>query len=146
AAYNCYGPTETTVEAVVDAIAEHDEPSIGTPTQGTRAYVLDSALRPVPHGATGELYLAGAQLARGYLGRSAETATRFIADPFAAGERMYRTGDLVRRHPDGSLPYLGRADDQVKIRGFRVEPDEIAAALESHPGVRQARVLVGGRS
>lgn len=146
AAYNCYGPTETTVEAVVDAIAERDEPSIGTPTRRMRAYVLDSALRPVPHGAAGELYLAGAQLARGYLGRSAETATRFVADPFATGERMYRTGDVVRRHPDGSLPYLGRADAQVKIRGFRVEPDEIAAALESHPGVRKACVLVGGGS
>lgn len=144
AAYNCYGPTETTVEAVVETIAEHEELSIGRPTRRTRAYVLDSALRPVPHGAAGELYLSGAQLARGYLGRSAETAARFVADPFATGERMYRTGDVVRRHPDGSLPYLGRADAQVKIRGFRVEPDEIASALESHPGVRKAGVVVGG--
>lgn len=142
AAYNCYGPTETTVEAVVAAIAEHDEPSIGRPTQRTRGYVLDSALRPVPFGATGELYLAGAQLARGYLGRPAETGHRFVADPFAAGERMYRTGDVVRRDPDGLLRYVGRADAQVKIRGYRVEPGEIAAALESHPGVRHAGVLV----
>ncbi|MDM4142365.1 amino acid adenylation domain-containing protein [Mycobacterium sp. FLAC0960] len=145
AAYNCYGPTETTVEAVVATIAEHDEPSIGRPTRHTRGYVLDSALRPVPCGATGELYLGGAQLARGYLGRAAETAARFVADPFAVAERMYRTGDLVRRLPDGSLQYVGRADAQVKIRGHRVEPGEIAAALESHPAVRHAGVLVRQR-
>jgi mycobactin peptide synthetase MbtF len=142
AAYNCYGPTETTVEAVVAAIAEYDAPSIGRPTQQTRGYVLDSALRPVPYGATGELYLGGAQLARGYLGRAPETSIRFVADPFATGRRMYRTGDVVRRQPDGSLQYLGRADAQVKIRGYRVEPGEIAAALESHPAVRHAGVLV----
>ncbi|OBB93806.1 non-ribosomal peptide synthetase [Mycobacterium sp. 852002-30065_SCH5024008] len=142
AAYNCYGPTETTVEAVVAAIAEHDEPSIGRPTLKTRGYVLDSALRPLPFGATGELYLAGAQLARGYLGRAAETSQRFVADPFATRERMYRTGDLVRRGSDGALQYVGRADAQVKIRGYRVEPGEIAAALESHPAVQHAGVLV----
>jgi mycobactin peptide synthetase MbtF len=99
----------------------------------------------VPCGATGELYLGGAQLARGYLGRAAETAARFVADPFAAAERLYRTGDLVRRLPDGSLQYVGRADVQVKIRGHRVEPGEIAAALESHPAVRHAQVLVQQR-
>lgn len=143
AAHNCYGPTEVTVEAVVAGIAEYDAPSIGTPTRHTRGYVLDSALRPVPDGVTGELYLAGAQLTRGYRGRAAETATRFVADPFAAGERMYRTGDLVRRGTDKALHYLGRADAQVKIRGYRVEPDEIAAALEMHPAVAQARVVVG---
>ncbi|GBE66268.1 non-ribosomal peptide synthetase [Mycobacterium sp. MFM001] len=142
AAYNCYGPTETTVEAVVASIAEYDEPSIGRPTQQTRCYVLDSGLRPVVYGAPGELYLAGAQLARGYLGRAGETSMRFVADPFAPGERMYRTGDLVRRQPDGSVRYLGRADTQVKIRGYRVEPSEIAAALETHPAVRHAHVLV----
>lgn len=141
-AYNCYGPTETTVEAVVAAVAEHDEPAIGRPTRHTRGYVLDSALRPVPCGATGELFLGGAQLARGYLGRAPETAARFVADPFAAGKRMYRTGDLVRRLPDGSMQYVGRADAQVKIRGHRVEPGEIAAALESHAAVRHAEVLV----
>ncbi|MCA2242335.1 amino acid adenylation domain-containing protein [Mycobacterium sp. WUMAC-067] len=142
AAFNCYGPTETTVEAVVAAIAEHDEPCIGRPTRHTRGYVLDSGLRPVPCGATGELYLGGAQLARGYLGRAGETAARFVADPFAPAQRMYRTGDLVRRMPDGTLQYIGRADAQVKIRGHRVEPGEIAAALESHPAVRHAGVLV----
>ncbi len=144
-AYNCYGPTETTVEAVVATIAEHDEPAIGRPTRHTRGYVLDSELRPVPCGATGELYLGGAQLARGYLGRAPETAARFVADPFAAAERMYRTGDLVRRLSDGSVQYVGRADAQVKIRGHRVEPGEIAAALESHPAVRHAGVLVQQR-
>ena len=144
-AFNCYGPTETTVEAVVAAIAEHDEPSIGRPTGRTCAYVLDSGLRPVPCGAIGELYLAGAQLTRGYLGRPAETSQRFVANPFSAGERMYRTGDLVRRQPDGSLQYIGRADSQVKIRGHRVEPGEIAAVIESHPGIRRAGVLVHER-
>jgi mycobactin peptide synthetase MbtF len=142
AAYNCYGPTEATVEAVVAAIAEHDEPSIGRPTRPTRGYVLDSALRPVPYGVAGELYLGGGQLARGYLGRAGETSSRFVADPLSRGGRIYRTGDVVRRHPDGSLRYLGRADAQVKIRGYRVEPAEIAAVLESHPGVRHARVVV----
>ena len=142
AAYNCYGPTETTVEAVVAAIAEHDEPSIGRPTRYTCGYVLDSALRPVPCGAIGELYLAGAQLARGYLARAPETSQRFVANPFAAGGRMYRTGDLVRRQPDGALQYVGRADAQVKIRGYRVEPGEIAAALETLPHVRRAGVVV----
>ena len=142
AAYNCYGPTETTVEAVVAPIADYDSPMIGQVTRHTRGYVLDSALRPVPFGAVGELYLAGAQLTRGYLGRPGETASRFLADPFGESGRMYRTGDLVRRRPDGSLQYLGRADAQVKIRGYRVEPGEIAAALESHPGVRRAGVVV----
>ena len=144
-AFNCYGPTEATVEAVVAAIAAYDEPSIGRPTRHTRGYVLDSGLRPVPCGATGELYLAGAQLARGYLGRPAETGRRFVADPFVAGERMYRTGDLVRRQSDGSLQYVARADAQVKIRGYRVEPGEIAAVLESHPGIRRAGVLMHER-
>ncbi len=141
-AFNCYGPTETTVEAVVAAIDHHDEPSIGHPTNRTRGYVLDSALRPVPSGVAGELYLGGAQLARGYLGRAPETVQRFVADPFVAGERMYRTGDLVRRQADGSLQYVGRADAQVKIRGHRVEPGEIAVVLESHPGVQHAGVVV----
>ncbi|MFC3776665.1 non-ribosomal peptide synthetase [Mycolicibacterium holsaticum] len=142
AAYNCYGPTETTVEAVVAGIADHEKPTIGRPTSPTRAYVLDSWLRPVPDGVPGELYLAGGQLTRGYLGRAGETASRFVADPFAAGRRMYRTGDVVRRQPDGALQFLGRSDTQVKIRGFRVEPDEIAAVLHAHPAVRHAHVAV----
>jgi mycobactin peptide synthetase MbtF len=144
-AYNCYGPTETTVEAVVADVTEYDEPSIGRPTRHTRGYVLDSALHPVPAGAVGELYLSGMQLARGYLGRAGETSHRFVADPFTTGERMYRTGDLVRRGPANALQYVGRADAQVKIRGYRVEPGEIAAALESHPAVQHAGVLVRKR-
>ncbi|CAN5718096.1 mycobactin non-ribosomal peptide synthetase MbtF [soil metagenome] len=142
AAYNCYGPTETTVEAVVAAIAQYRQPSIGRPTGATRAYVLDSWLRPVPDGVAGELYLAGNQLTRGYLSRPGETSARFVADPHVAAGRMYRTGDVVRRAPDGGLEFLGRSDDQVKIRGFRVEPGEIAAVLMSHPGVRTAHVAV----
>lgn len=142
AAYNCYGPTETTVEAVVATIAEHEQPTIGRPTSPSRAYVLDSWLRPVPDGAAGELYLAGGQLTRGYLGRPGETAGRFVADPFAPGQRMYRTGDVVRRRADGALQFLGRSDAQVKIRGFRVEPSEIAAVLHSHPAVHHVHVAV----
>lgn len=145
AAFNCYGPTETTVEAVVADITGHSAPTIGDPTQETRGYVLDSGLRPVPRGIPGELYLGGEQLARGYVGRAAETSSRFIADPFVSGERMYRTGDVVRRLPDDSLQYLGRADAQVKIQGYRVEPGEIAAALEAHPAVRHAHVVVRER-
>lgn len=144
-AFNCYGPTETTVEAVVAPIDGYQRPSIGEPTQTTRAYVLDAWLRPVPDGVAGELYLSGQQLTRGYLNRPAETAGRFVADPFVAGQRMYRTGDVVRRGADGGLQFLGRADDQVKIRGFRVEPGEIAAVLCGHPGVADAHVAVEQR-
>jgi mycobactin peptide synthetase MbtF len=144
-AFNCYGPTETTVEAVVAPIGAYQRPSIGRPTQTMRAYVLDSWLRPVPDGVAGELYLSGGQLTRGYLGQPADTAGRFVADPFTAGARMYRTGDVVRRGGDGGLQFLGRADDQVKIRGFRVEPGEIAAVLCTHPAVTDAHVTVGRR-
>ncbi|MGV0739636.1 amino acid adenylation domain-containing protein [Mycobacterium syngnathidarum] len=142
-AHNCYGPTETTVEAVVATIAEHRQPCIGHPTESTAAYVLDRWLRPVPDGIYGDLYLAGGQLTRGYLGRPGETAARFVADPFTPGGRMYRTGDVVRRRADSNaLEFLGRSDDQVKIRGFRVEPGEVAATLHAHPGVRHAHVAV----
>lgn len=146
AVYNCYGPTETTVEAVVAPVKDYPEPTIGTPNQGMAGYVLDSRLRPVPDGAVGELYLAGAQLARGYAGRPAVTAGAFVADPQRPGQRMYRTGDLVRRLPHGGFAYLGRADSQVKIRGYRVEVGEIESALRLQQGVQTAAVTVVRRA
>ncbi|MFF8831197.1 amino acid adenylation domain-containing protein [Streptomyces sp. NPDC015131] len=142
---NVYGPTEVTVWATSTALApDHTgTPDIGTPFWNTRAYVLDSSLRPTPAGRPGELYLAGAQLARGYLGRPALTAERFVADPYGEpGTRMYRTGDLVRRRPDGRIDFLGRADDQVKVRGFRIELGEIESALGASASVGRAVVTV----
>ncbi|BCQ08563.1 putative peptide synthetase MbtF [Mycobacterium heckeshornense] len=141
AVHNCYGPTETTVESVVADVADSPVVNIGTAVRGMRAYVLDSALRPAPDGAVGELYLAGNQLTRGYLGRPAATAAAFVADPYRAGERMYRTGDLVRRLASGRLAYLGRGDDQVKVRGYRIEVAEVVAALSASPGVASAAVI-----
>lgn len=141
AVHNCYGPTETTVEAVVAEVAACGVPVIGEPVRGMTAHVLDSALREVPDGVAGELYLAGDQVTRGYLGLPGATADRYVADPFGAGGRMYRTGDLVRRRADGKLVYLGRADDQVKVRGYRVEIAEVEAALAAATGVTAAAVL-----
>ncbi|WP_246095503.1 non-ribosomal peptide synthetase, partial [Streptomyces roseicoloratus] len=138
---NMYGPTECTVDAVHHRLDADPRPLIGRPLPNLRAHVLDAGLRPVPPGVPGELYLSGDGLARGYLGRPALTAERFVADPFAPGERMYRTGDLVRRRPDGRIEYLGRTDHQVKVRGFRIEPGEIETVLTAHPDVLQAAVL-----
>ncbi|CAM2921834.1 non-ribosomal peptide synthetase [Prescottella defluvii] len=141
-AFNLYGPTECTVDALVGQVTEADEPCLGRAVHGGRAYVLDRMLRPVPAGGTGELYLAGAGVARGYLGRPDLTGGRFVADPFGAvGQRMYRTGDTVRRGATGTLEFLGRGDDQVKIRGFRVELGEVGAALAAVDGVRDAVVI-----
>jgi amino acid adenylation domain-containing protein len=144
ALHNVYGPTETTVDATswtgeTDRLAQMP---IGVPIWNMRAYVLDAALRPVPAGAGGELYLAGRGLARGYLDRASLTSERFVADPFGpAGGRIYRTGDLARWNSAAVLEFLGRTDDQVKLRGFRVEPGEVEAQLRTHPGVRAATVI-----
>jgi acyl-coenzyme A synthetase/AMP-(fatty) acid ligase/acyl carrier protein len=142
-AYNLYGPTECTVDSLVARVRDTARPVVGRPVHNARAYVLDAGLAPVPRGITGELYIAGAGLARGYLDQPARTGERFVADPYGPpGTRMYRTGDLARWDRDGNLEYLGRADDQVKIRGFRIEPGEIETVLARHPDVDRALVTV----
>jgi len=148
--HNQYGPSETHVVTAFTLSGDADNwmalPPIGTPVANTQVYVLDSNLEPVPVGVPGELYLAGVQVAKGYIHRPDLTAEKFLADIFAAdrhaGHRMYKTGDRVRFLPDGNLEYLGRTDDQVKWRGFRIEPGEIEARLAEHDTVQQAAVLL----
>ncbi|HVR95588.1 MAG TPA: amino acid adenylation domain-containing protein, partial [Thermoanaerobaculia bacterium] len=142
--HNLYGPTEAAVDVTYWPCTGHSEHGvpIGWPIANTRIHLLDGALEPVPVGVAGELYIGGVNLARGYAGRPALTAERFIASPVGFGERLYRTGDLARYRPDGAIEYLGRVDHQVKIRGLRIELGEIEAALGQHPGVAQAVVVV----
>ncbi|HYR09939.1 MAG TPA: amino acid adenylation domain-containing protein, partial [Longimicrobium sp.] len=147
---NHYGPTESTVgvlthEVPADAARPTHRVPLGRPLPNARVYLLDAALRPVPAFGIGEIYVGGQSLSRGYLGRPAMTAERFIPDPTGTqdpGARLYRTGDLGRFHADGTLEFLGRADHQVKIRGFRVELGEIESILRTHPGVREAAVTL----
>ncbi|MFE3542400.1 amino acid adenylation domain-containing protein [Nocardia sp. NPDC059177] len=141
---NHYGPTEAVVCATHMPVVGPQGPGtvpIGVPNRNVYAYVLDERLGLVPDGVVGEIYLGGAQLARGYHERPMLTAQRFVADPFLPGSRLYRTGDLARRNDAGALEFVGRADDQVKVRGFRIEPAEVQAALASHPAVGQCVVL-----
>ena len=152
---NAYGPTENTVvttSGTVEAVAAGTDvaslPDIGAPVHGQTLLILDAARRPVPLGVGGELYISGASLALGYLGRPALTAERFLAAPdgIAPGARMYATGDVVRLDETGRLHFVGRADDQVQIRGFRVEPGEVEATIVACAGVAQCRVVAFERT
>jgi amino acid adenylation domain-containing protein len=144
---NHYGPTETTVvatQSVVGSVEEGKLPTIGRPIDNGTGYVLDRRMNLVPVGARGELYVGGAGITRGYLGRAGLTAERFVPDPISEtpGARLYRTGDLVRHLPDGELDFIGRMDEQVKLRGYRIEPGEIESLIASYTGVLEAAVQV----
>ncbi|HLI05589.1 MAG TPA: amino acid adenylation domain-containing protein [Ktedonobacteraceae bacterium] len=142
---NNYGPTEATVVATSGRIFPEEHPagppSIGRPIANTQVYILDEQLRQVPVGQSGELYIGGTGLAKGYLNRPELTAERFINHPFEAGKRLYKTGDLVRYLPDGQIAFLGRADHQIKLRGYRIEPNEIVSVLNAHPAVQASTVI-----
>ncbi|HEX2091740.1 MAG TPA: amino acid adenylation domain-containing protein, partial [Longimicrobiaceae bacterium] len=143
AVWNHYGPTEATVNTTAVRVEDPARVTLGRPIANLRVYLLDGRGSPVPVGVPGELYVGGAGVSRGYLGRPALTAERFVPDPFAGepGARLYRSGDRARWLPTGELEYLGRIDHQVKVRGFRIEPGEVEMALERHPGVREAAVV-----
>ncbi|MFJ4504002.1 amino acid adenylation domain-containing protein [Streptomyces sp. NPDC088864] len=145
--FNAYGPTEGTVFCSFKLVPRDgtDEPTIGTPSPGVRAYVLDEHQRRVAPGEPGELCIGGIGLAHGYVNRPETTADRFVPDPFLPGERMYRTGDIVSFTEDGELRFAGRADHQVKLRGYRIELEEVEARLTGCPGVREAAAAVTGR-
>jgi len=139
---NAYGPTENTISATLaECTVDEAKPSIGQPLDYVQIYLLDEERQPVPYGATGEIYIGGGGLARGYHNRPELNQTRFIANPFGEG-RLYKSGDLARYRSDGKLEFVGRIDNQVKVRGFRIELDEIEAVLNTHAAVRQAAVVV----
>ena len=142
--WNLYGPTETTIYSTVSRIERNKPVMIGTPVQNTRCYVLDGRMQPVPVGISGELFIGGVGVAKGYLNRVQLTNERFVPDVFSAekGATMYRTGDEVRRHENGELEYFRRLDSQVKVRGFRIELGEIETALAKESVVQQAVVTV----
>ncbi|HTI07452.1 MAG TPA: amino acid adenylation domain-containing protein [Puia sp.] len=147
--YNTYGPTENTVDSTnwcSDGLTQVVQVPIGRPIQNSQAFILDDYLNLVPMGACGELYVSGAGLARGYLNDPAQTAEKFLPHPFRKGEKLYRTGDLGKWLPDGSIVFAGRKDDQVKISGFRIELPEIENALQGHPDIDSAVVMVRGDS
>jgi acyl-coenzyme A synthetase/AMP-(fatty) acid ligase/acyl carrier protein len=142
--WNMYGPTETTIWSTICKITrQEDSISIGHPIANTQIYILDSHLQPTPVGVSGELYIGGDGMSRGYLNRPGLTTERFVPDPFndEPGRKLYRTGDVARYLPDGRIEFFGRLDHQVKIRGFRIELGEIETELAAYPGVRETVVL-----
>lgn len=145
---NLYGPTECTINATAHEVCAEElgQPgrvvTIGRPVNGIHCHILDDTMRPVPEGEEGELYLGGAQLALGYRNAPEQTEARFIPSPFTHGERLYRTGDVCAWNPDGTLRFAGRTDHQIKLRGYRVELEEVSVAIEAHPWIRHASVVV----